>query len=399
VTARFRYRAADASGRLQEGSIESASRATVIEDLRRRRLVPVDVAEVAGEPPRALEGRVSLDAATVVWTRMLATMVAAGIPLERTLAFSATSIPNRILRDAVAMILEEVRGGSTLSGAMGKHPRIFNPIYLAMVSAGEETGALGEAMLQLSDYLEVSAAARARFRSALIYPLLMASVASIGVLVILLFILPRFVQILGDTGGALPWSTSLLLGLSAALTGWWWAWIAALIVGVLGFRRWTSDPEGIVSWHSLRLRIPALGELELDRATARFVRIFGLLLRNGVAILPSLRIARAALSNRLLSNAVETAIDGVAQGRALSAELGGIFPPFAVQLIAAGEETGRLDELCLRAATTLDAEVARRTDTLVGLLEPALIIVFGALVGFVALAMLQAIYSINARLA
>ena len=399
MTALYRYRAADASGRLEEGSIESVSRVAVIEDLRRRRLVPVDVVEAsAAAAPRIKNRKMRLDVAVLLWTRTLATMVAAGIPLERTLEFAASQCPNRNLESAVSQILADVRGGLDLAEAMGKHPRIFDTVYLAMVSTGEASGALGEAMLQLSDYLEESAAARARFRSALVYPALMASVASIGVLVILLFILPRFVQILGDTGGTLPWSTSLLLGISGFISDRWWLLVTAVIAGLLVFRRWVSKPSGMTSWHSARLRLPAVGELELDRGAARFCRVLGLLLKSGVQILPALRIARAALANRYLSNTVETAIDGVAQGRALSAELAPVFPLFAVQLIAAGEETGRLDELSLRAAAALDAEVNRRTQTLIALLEPALIVIFGLVIGFVALAMLQAIYSINTSL-
>lgn len=400
MTALYRYRAADASGRLEEGTIESLSRGAVIEDLRRRQLVPVDVVEAeAAAAPQPRENRtVRLEVAVLLWTRTLATMVAAGIPLERTLAFAASQCPNRNLETAANQILADVRAGSGLGEAMSRHPKIFDPVYLAMVSTGEATGALGEAMLQLSDYLEESAATRARFRSALVYPALMATVASIGVLVILLFILPRFVAILGDTGGTLPWSTSVLLGVSGFIGSWWWLLVTAMIAVVLVFRQWVSKPAGMASWHSARLRLPAVGELELDRAAARFCRVLGLLIRSGVQILPALRIGRAALANRHLADKVATAIDGVSHGRSLSSELAPVLPPFVVQLIAAGEETSRLDELSLRAAAALDAEVNRRTQTLVALLEPALIVIFGLVVGFVALAMLQAIYSINTTL-
>ncbi len=397
----FRYRAADAGGRLESGSIESDSRAAAIEELRRRRLVPVDVTEaaIASAPRPAGNRKVRLDVAVLLWTRTLATMVAAGIPLERTLAFAASQCPNRNLETAATRILADVRAGAGLAESMGKHPRIFDPVYLAMITTGEATGALDKAMLQLAEYLEEAAAVRARFRSALVYPALMATVASVGVLVILLFILPRFVQILGDTGGSRPLSTSFLLGAASFITTWGWLLAAAVIAGVLFFRKWAASPAGMEAWHSARLRLPAIGDLELERSAARFCRVLGMLLGSGVPILSALRIARAALANRYLSNAVEGAIDGVAQGRTLSSEISPIFPPFAVQLIAAGEETGSLDELSLRAAAALDAEVTRRTGTLVALLEPALIVVFGLVVGFVALAMLQAIYSINTRLA
>ena len=171
------------------------------------------------------------------------------------------------------------------------------------------------------------------------------------------------------------------------------------LVAVIAFgtRQWLANPANRFRWHRARLAIPITGELERNYMTARFTRTMGLLQRSGVGILSSLRIARSAITNDSIGDQIERVTESVSQGRRLGAELQGVLPSLAVQLLAAGEETGQLDELCLRAADNYDRDVARKLRTFIALLEPALIVVFGALVGFVALAMLQAIYSVNAH--
>jgi type II secretory pathway component PulF len=223
----------------------------------------------------------------------------------------------------------------------------------------------------------------------------MAVVASIGVTVLLLFVVPRFSGMLEEVGGSLPMTTRLLVSGSELLTGWWWLWVILIVLGVLGVRRAMQDPQTKRRWHSARLEWPWLGDLETKYTTARFARTLGILLKSGVAIVPSLKIARGAIGNLALADRIERAAAGVAEGSALAPTLSGTLPPLALQMIAVGEESGRLEDLCLRVANTYDGEVRRALRTLVSLIEPAMILFFGALVGFVALSMLQAIYSIN----
>jgi type II secretory pathway component PulF len=266
-----------------------------------------------------------------------------------------------------------------------------------MVSAGEETGALDQVMARLADHLDEIAELRGRVRSALLYPALMAIVAGIGVTVILLFVVPRFAAMLSEVGGELPLSTRALMAMSGVVVKWWIVWIPLLALVILGVRRWMTSPDHRRTWHIARLSLPVTGQLERDYTTARFTRTLGLLLRSGVGLIPSLRIARSSVSNLAIGEAIERATAAVTQGKRLSAELHGALPPLAEQLIAVGEESGQLDELCLRASESYDRETSRRLRTLIGLIEPALILVFGLLVGFVALAMLQAVYSVNAQ--
>jgi len=224
----------------------------------------------------------------------------------------------------------------------------------------------------------------------------MAVVATLGVSVLLLFVVPRFTVILEDVGGALPLSTKMLVGLSAFLKGWWWLLLMAGAGAAFALRSSFAAPESRRAWHRRRLGWPWVGELELRYATAQFTRTLGLLLHSGAPMLTALRVARAAVPNLALAAGVERAAAEVSEGGGLAAALQGTLPPVAIQMLAVGEESGRLEELCLRIAESYDAEVRRALRTLVAMIEPAMILIFGLLVGFVALAMLQAIYSINA---
>ena len=266
-----------------------------------------------------------------------------------------------------------------------------------MVAAGESSGALDVVLERLSQHLEEVAELRSQIRSALLYPALMAAVASIGVTVLLLFVIPRFATILADVGSTLPLSTRLLVNVSVVLTKAWWVLLIAAAAIVFWVRSALRMPATRRRWHAARLRWLWVGDLELKYVTAQFARTLGLLLRSGVALLPALRIARSAAANVSVQEGIDRASSAVAEGSPLAAALAGVLPPLALQMLAVGEESGRMEELCDSIANTYDAEVRRALRTAVAMIEPALILVFGALVGFVALAMLQAIYGINTK--
>jgi type II secretory pathway component PulF len=392
---RYRYRAATAEGQVVEGVLQAPSRQTALAELHRQRLFPVALDEV-GAPVRRARGRApSRAVAVALWTRNVSILLGAGVPLDRALAFTAEQAGHDGLADAVRQARRAVQGGSSLADALAPHPRYFGALVVAMVAAGESSGALDAVFERLAAHLEEVAELRSQVRSALLYPALMAAVASVGVTVLITFVVPRFAAILGDVGGRLPGSTRALLAASHLLTHWWWAWLSAAAVLAYAAREALRDPRYRARWHRARLAWPRVGDLELKYVTARFTRTLGLLLRSGVPMLSALRIARAAVGNVVLSDGVERAAAAVAQGSALAPALADTLPPLATQMIAVGEESGRLEELCVRVADTYDGEVRRALRTAVAMIEPAMILLFGALVGFVALAMLQAIYSIN----
>ncbi|MEX2283661.1 MAG: type II secretion system F family protein, partial [Gemmatimonadota bacterium] len=220
-------------------------------------------------------------------------------------------------------------------------------------------------------------------------------VSGAGIIVLLLFVVPRFAEMLGDEGASLPLSTQLLVALSRLVVGGWWLILLIAATVALAGRRWLTRPENRMRWHAWRLGWPLVGDLELKYATARFTRALGMLLGSGRPMLASLRAARATVTNVSLGGSLDRAAEAVSHGKRVSAALAGSLPPLATELIAVGEESGRLDELCLRAADSYDSEVKRTLRAVVGIIEPVLILLFGLMVGFIALAMLQAIYGLN----
>jgi general secretion pathway protein F len=395
MISRYRYRAATAEGQVVQGVLQAPSRQTVLDTLHRQRLYPVAVDEEATSRRAGGRPRVGTRAALTLWARSTATLLGAGLPLDRALGFTAEHLGNDTVRDALRRVRREVQGGASLADALAAQPKVFSPIFAAMISAGEATGQLDLIFERLADHLEEGAELRSQVQSALMYPILMSAVAGLGVAVLLGFVVPRFTAILEEVGGTLPLSTRLLVGASAVVTGWWWMWLPLMVVAVYALAIALRRPEVQRRWHRSRLRWPVMGDLELKYATAQFTRTLGLLLKSGLPILPALRIARTTVPNVALQDGVERASTAVGEGGALATSLGETLPGLAVQMLAVGEESGRLDELCLRVADTYDGQVRRALRTMVGLIEPAMILLFGGLVGFVALAMLQAIYSIN----
>jgi len=395
MSLRFRYRAATAEGQLVDGVLDAPSRQGLLDSLRQRHLYPVAVDEVTPTQARRRRRRLPRAAAVAVWARNFATLVAATVPVDRALGLTADETPHQGLAAAVRALRRAVQEGGGMADAMQRHPAYFPPVACAMVAAGEASGALDTVLGQLADYLEETAELRAQVRTALLYPALMAVVASIGVAVLLLFVVPRFSAILEDVGGTLPLSTRLLVWASTALTSAWWLWL--LVIGAAAYvaNEVHDRPDLRRRWHDARLSWPILGELELSYVTARFTRTLGMLLASGAAPLAALRIARAAVPNAVIGEQLDRAIGEVAEGVAIAPALAGTLAPLAVQMLAAGEESGRLEEMCGRAAAMHDADVRRTLKSAIALIEPAMILIFGVLVGFVALAMLQAIYSIN----
>ena len=394
---RFRYRASDADGRLVEGVVQAPTRVIALEELRRQRLVPVDItplgsATAAFAAPRR-QGR---SQALAVWARTVATLLEAGMPLDRALEFGATHAGHPSIAAASTQARLDVQSGSTLADALRRQSTVFGSLVPAMASAGEESGALDQAMARLADHLDEASELRGQVRSALVYPAIMAGASAAGITVLLAFVVPRFAAMLQETGGTLPLSTRILVGMSRVVTGWWWLWLLLGAGAIVAVRTWLGDAANRRRFHAARLRWPVIGAVETSFSTARFARALGMLLGGGIPVLSALRIARGTVSNLALGASLDRAAEDVSHGVRIATALGSVLPPLGAQLIAVGEETGRVPELAGQVAETYDRELKASLRSAVALIEPALILFFAVLVGFVALAMLQAIYSINA---
>jgi type II secretory pathway component PulF len=289
-----------------------------------------------------------------------------------------------------------VQGGATLAAALRRHDAVFGALIPAMAAAGEESGALDRAMATLADHLDEANDLRGQVRSALVYPAIMAGASAAGITVLLAFVVPRFTAMLQETGGTLPLSTRVLVGVSHVVTTWWWLWLLLALGAIVAARAWLGDGANRRRFHAARLRWPVVGAIETSFSTARFTRALGMLLGSGMPVLAALRIARGTVSNLALGAALDRAAEDVSHGVRIASALAPVLPPLGAQLLAVGEETGRVPDLARQVADTYDRELKRALRSAVALVEPALILFFAVLVGFVALAMLQAIYSVNA---
>lgn len=394
----WQYRAATAAGAMVEGQLSAPSQHEAIAELRRQSLVPMSL--VAGEETVAggRGGRTfgSREDALATSVRTLAALVSGGASLDRALQFASAHAGDPRIAAVLAGTRADIMAGQSLSASWRRHEATVGNLAIAMARTGEESGALGPALERLADHLDEARELRSRMRGALLYPAVLGLAASVGVVILLGFVVPRFVDMLGAAGASLPMSTRILVAASDVATRAGWIMLLLGAAGAAWGRWWLRDPAHRARWHGARLRLPLAGAIEWRLWTARFARTLGTLLEGGTPMLASLRIAREGVANISLGVRLDAAVQRVQRGDRLAAALEGVVPPLAVQLLAVGEESATLPAMASRVADAFDADVQRALRHAVGLLEPVLIVLFGGLVGFIALAMLQAMYSINA---
>lgn len=408
---RWHYRAADASGREQEGSLVAHDAASATAQLRAQSLWVVELtpdiapSRVAGPqlasqlssqfaPVRAWWRRTTgaESESLAVALRALSALLDAGVPLDRALGFVVDSDD---WRDTFETLRTRVQAGASLSAAMRDMPRL--PVALApAVAAAEESGALATVLERTATHLERQARVLAAVRASLTYPALLAVAATIGTSIILLVVVPRFAALLADAGVALPWSTRALLTVGTLLARFGWLLPALVALGAWWWRSALRNEATLQRWHATRLTLPLIGSLERTRTGARYLGTLALALDAGLPILRAMALARGTIENRALAARCAQAESAVRDGQALAASLAPVLPALAMRLLEAGEASGTLSAMAVRAADAADDAVARHVARAVTLVEPLLILGFGGIVGFVALALLQAIYGLNA---
>ena len=410
---RWRYRAASADGASVRGEIDAASERHAVDALRRRSLWVVELQPMAGTPRPARSAsdsdfgvsaapptawsrwRGAGDAELAVVIRAVATLLGAGVPLFRALSYAAQEAATDVHRAGFAAVRDAVERGESLSAAMNAQS-VFPAVFAPLIAAGEGSGTLDASLALLADHLERRDALRSRLRSALVYPSILGVASILGVIVILLLVVPRFAALIGDSGGTLPWSTRLLIALSAVVSKGWWVILLVVGVTLLALDRVLRDPAARRGWDENRLRWPLIGRLERLQAAAGYTGTLAIGLRAGLSLIGSLGLARAVVRNSHLATALADAERQVYGGTSLARSLSGLLPPLTERLLDAGETSGDLAGMAVRAAEASDAELQRMVTHIVALIEPVMILGFGGVVGFVALALLQAIYGLNA---
>ncbi len=404
----YRYKAVNGNGEVSIGDLEAPQESAVVERLRDLGLMPIRVEQTlaagAGLPAGQTSGRGALFRKKRIgsedllgFTRELATLLKAGLPLDRALQVLISLAPPGPLRELQQQIRDDLRGGSSLSQALEAQKGHFSRFYINIVRAGEAGGALPLVLGRLAEFLERAKELGETVKSALIYPVILIVVAVTALMALLIFVVPQFQQMFEEAGKALPLPTQIVISVGEYFRNYWWTLLLAAIVLRLWWREQMSKPASVAKWDARFLRLPLVGDLIAKVETARFSRTLGTLLGNGVSLLNGLTIVKDTLSNTVLAQALEGVIVKLREGRGLGQPLleTGLYPPLAIHMVLVGEETGRLEEMLYRVADVYDREVQTAVKRLLALLEPAMIIGLALLVGLIIMSILIGLYSVN----
>ena len=386
----FLWKGRTLAGESQSGEIEVGRQEEALEILRKKKILVTSMRPKSGGialPKFGGSGISTKDLA--IFTRQFATMISAGLPLVQCLDILAKQSSKPSFGRVIGEVTREVESGSTLSDALGRHRAVFDDLFRNMVAAGEAGGVLDEILMRLATYIEKADALKRKVQSALVYPVVVLTVALGATAFMLVFIIPTFAKMFSDFGGELPLPTKIVLGLSNFMIGYWWA----LLLGIAGLvvlaSRYYATEVGKRTVDGMMLRIPVIGDVLLKGAVARFTRTLGTLISSGVPILSGLEITSRTSGNMVISEAIMTARTSIREGETVAAPLksSGVFPPMVVQMISVGEQTGALDEMLTKIAVFYEAEVDTAVDTLTSIIEPVMIVIMGGIVGTMVVAM------------
>lgn len=397
----FLYRATTLQGETVEGMMDVRDEAAVVQSLHQMGYIPIRIGRVEA-PGKGLDlfrwipYRVSIKD-LLIFTQEFSTLLSSGLPIDRSLSILENLTENRRLKETVGDILQKVRGGSSLAEALGSHPRVFPKLYVNMVKAGEAGGFLETIFSRLVHYLQSAKEVRETLVSVMIYPLILTFVSGVSIVILVTFVVPRFARIFSDLGQAIPIPTQIVLGISHLVRAYWWAGLGFILLIYFGLKVYTREAGRRFNWDRFKLNWVMVGDLIKKIEVARFARTLGTLLQSGVSILPALNLVKEISQNEAVARAIGMIHDRLREGKGIakSLEETSVFPPLAIQMIGVGEETGRLDEMLVRVAETYEENVRNALKRFVSLLEPAVILLMGGVVGFIVISMLLAIFSIN----
>jgi general secretion pathway protein F len=331
------------------------------------------------------------------FTRQIATLVKAGIPLADALGAMVEQIANVRLKAPVSEVRAAVNEGSSFADALAKHPKLFDELFVSMVRAGEVAGNLDDVLIRLSEFLESSQKLKSKVQGAMIYPLVMVVVGTVIMTVLMVKVIPNITSMFKQQGKTLPINTRLLIALSDFLLNWWWAVGVGLVGAIVLFMQWTRSKEGRQVWDGFSLRLPVVGDLVRTINVSRFARTLGTMLQSGVPMLRALDTAKQIVGNVLIQQAIEDAKRAVTEGESLAQTLkkSGHFPTTMIHMVAVGEKAGQLEQMLERVATTYETDVDTRLSRFTALLEPLMLVVMGGAVAFIVFSILQPIMDLG----
>ncbi len=420
---RFTYTALDSRGQESTGLVEASSTNDAIGQLRQAGYFPTNVFEEGRggvAEKKALRGAKTAVAASgatkskkgivifakktvkakilMVFTRQLATLIDAGLPLLRGLNVLAKQERDVLLKDTINQLADSVQGGSTFSESLAQHPRIFNKLFVNMVKAGELGGVLELVLARLAEFQEKAQKVKNKVKSAMIYPVIVLSLAMVIMAFLMVFIVPKFESIFHDMLGdkPLPAITQFVIGISGFMQNHWLLLIGGLVGLIFGYKAVAKTPAGRAVIDRLALRAPLFGDLTRKSSISRFARTLGTLVTSGVPILQALNITRETAGNTVIANAISQVHDSVKEGESIvqPLEASGAFPPMVISMVDVGEETGQLPEMLLKIAEVYDDEVDNSVAGLTSMLEPIMIVMLAVIVGTIVIALFMPLISI-----
>jgi len=399
---RFRYKAAGSDGSVIDGFLIGEDRDHAIRQIRALNQIPIRIDEAQADRSRnrlrLRQKRRKIGEQQVAdATRELATLLRAGMPLDRALGTLATLSGQDALGEVLGEVRDNVKQGHTLADAVASHPAVFGNFYVNLLRAGEAGGALETVLERLADHLDRNIEIKSELKSALVYPLVLVAVAVLSIFILLGYVVPQFTEMFDNVGQALPLSTRITIATGEFLQSYGWLMAVLGVLASVALRRQLDDPRHALRWHRRLLATPLVGGMILRIEVARFARTLATLLQNGIPLLKALGIVKNTMSNRVLAGGIEKVASGLREGQSLADPLAKStqFPAFAVHMIKVGEESGNLPDILLQVAETYDRDTRVTLKRSLSLLEPILILVLGAIIAAVIISILVAILGVN----
>jgi len=391
----YQWEGKTTKGQIKKGEMEAPAEAAVRIHLRQQDIIPTKIVSKGREIKISLPFKKKVkQRAIAIFTRQLATMIDAGLPLVQSLEILSSQQDNKVFKNIIREIREDVEGGSTFAGALKKHPMTFNELYTNLVVAGEEGGILDNILTRLANYIEKAEALKKKVKSALVYPTTIVGVAIIVVMILMIFVIPVFETMFKSAGQTLPLPTLIVLTLSKLIKRYVIIFIPAVILLFYLLKKYYQTNNGKMLIDRLLLKLPVLGSLFQKISVARFSRTLGTLVSSGVPILEGLTIVSKTSGNRTIEMAILSARASIREGETIAEPLhrSGIFPPMVIQMISVGESTGALDSMLSKIADFYEEEVDVAVGNLTSLLEPFLMIFLGVVIGGVVISMYLPIF-------
>src|SRR5688572_1865042 len=388
----------DHTGRQAKGEVDAESKQHVSDQLKQRGLIVLDIADKKSSKEIKLPGADKVKLPDIaVMTRQLATMVSSGMTILKALYVLEQQTESKPLSETLTKVRKDVEAGLPLSDAMERHPKIFNGLFVAMTRAGETGGMLESSLLRVADQIEAEDSLRRQVKSAMVYPAVIMTFAGIVLVALMVFLVPVFEKIFADFGGELPLITKITVMISDFLTARWYIGIAGAVALVIAFKKWKGSEGGRKQWDAFRLKIPMkIGTIVQKVALARWSRTLSALTTAGVPLLQALDITGKTAGNWVIEKTMADVIENVKKGGTIAAPLkeAAVFPTMVTHMIGVGEETGALDTMLSKVADFYEDQVEAAVKSLTSILEPIMIVVVGAIVGFIVIAMYMPMFKV-----